>query len=392
MTEAARRRRKNFPAMDYALWIRQTIDRLRKQPKDAWGLFDSAVPEPEGLLRETIARAFSDPVSSRYTSAFVNGNPYTVAALARRYDVPRDWIISTTGATEGLHIVYRALLEAGDHVLIETPRFELFDSLARTNQFRVDHFPRRAPGFEIDMEAFEAALRPETRMVVVSDLHNPSSEPLPRRQLEQLARLAEARGFWLVVDEVYRDYMPADRRPEIAARLSPNVISVNSLTKIYGLSTVRCGWLIASGKTLSALRTFNDRYAFGVSKLGHAVAALILEDPAPFDVYVRQLVDGARPVIQRYYDLWRTEGLIEGQLPEHGCISFPRLVGIDDTHAFSDWLTQHYDVIVAPGELFAMPGHVRIGHAQPADRLEKGLALFTDGLQAYRTGLARKAI
>ncbi|MEA1941139.1 MAG: pyridoxal phosphate-dependent aminotransferase [Pseudomonadota bacterium] len=378
--------------MDYALWIRQTIDRLRRQPRDAWALFDSSVPEPETLLSETIDNAFGHDITSRYTSAFVNGNPYAVAALARRYDVPRDRIISTTGATEGLHTVYRALLEAGDHVLIETPHFELFDSLAHSNGLAVDHFPRRAPDFAIDMDAFEAALTPRTRMVVVSDLHNPSSEPLPPEQLERLTQLADQRGFWLVVDEVYRDYGPAATRTSVAATRSPNVITISSLTKIYGLSSVRCGWIIASGDTLASLRAFNDRYAFGVSKLGHAVAALVLENPEPFDAYVRDLIEQARPVIARYYDLWQAEKLVEGRLPAHGCISFPRLVGIEDTHAFSDWLMTHCDVIVAPGELFGMPGHVRIGHAQPADRLEAGLSLLTHGLRDYRARQVREAI
>lgn len=378
--------------MDYALWIRQTIDRLRRQPKEAWALFDSAVPEPEDLLKDVISRAFGETTSARYTSAFVNGNPYTLAALARRYDVPRNWIISTTGATEGLHTVYRALLEPGDDVLIETPHFELFDSLALSSGYAVNHFPRRAPAYEIDMEALEAALTPQTRMVVISDLHNPSSEPLPRSQLERLAELAEIHDFWLVVDEVYRDYRPAPARADVAAKLSSKVISISSLTKIYGLSSVRCGWMIASGDTLESLRAFNDRYAFGVSKLGHAVAALILEDSAPFDAYVHQLVEQARPVISRYYALWASEGLVEGRLPDHGCISFPRLTGIADTHAFSDWLMEEYDVVVAPGELFAQPGHVRIGHAQPADRLEQGLSRLTEGLRAYHAQAARRAI
>ena len=85
--------------MDYASWIRSMIDRLSREPRDALALFDSAVPEPKALVQELVSEAFREPLTSRYASAFIGGNPYTVAALARRYDVAREAIICTTGAT-----------------------------------------------------------------------------------------------------------------------------------------------------------------------------------------------------------------------------------------------------------------------------------------------------
>ncbi len=368
------------------------IERLAKEPREAWALFDSAVPEPKSLVRELVSDAFRDPVTSRYTSAFIGGNPYTVSALARRYDVPRDWIISTTGATEGLHTVYRALLEPGDHVLVETPRFELFDSLAANNHLNVDHFQRPAPEFALDLAGLETALTPKTRMVVVSDLHNPSSHPIPPDQLDALAALAEARDFWVVVDEVYRDYGPMRSRQDIGAKRSHRFISISSLTKIYGLSTLRCGWIIASEDALKRLRAHTDHFSFGVSKLGHAVAALVLENSASFDAYVQRLSEAARPVMTRHCDLWRQEGWVESALPDHGCVAFLKLNEIEDTQAFSTWLMEHSNVIVAPGELFGQPGYVRLGYVQDPAQLEEGLTRFTEGLQAYRQARIRKVV
>ena len=378
--------------MDYAWWIRRMLDRLSKEPRDALALFDSAVPEPKALLQELISGAFSDPLTSRYASAFISGNPYTVSALAQRYDVARNRIICTTGATEGLHTVYRALLEPGDHVLVETPRFELFDSLASANHLQVDHFPRIAPRFELDLEALEAALTPRTRMIVISDLHNPSSQPVPDAQFDALARLAEAKGLWVVVDEVYRDYGPVEDRHSISAKRSDRFITISSLTKIYGLSTLRCGWIIASGDTLETLRHYNDHLAFGVSKLGHAMAALVLEQSERFDAYVQGLSDAARPVMERHLKQWRDAGWVEGEMPPCGCVAFLKLNDIDDTHAFSDWLMAHNNVIVAPGELFGQAGHVRLGFMQDPAQLEDALSRFGEGLQLYRETRLRKVV
>lgn len=378
--------------MDYASWIRSMIDRLSREPRDALALFDSAVPEPKALVQELVSEAFREPLTSRYASAFIGGNPYTVAALARRYDVAREAIICTTGATEGLHTVYRALLEPGDHVLVETPRFELFDSLASANHLQVSHFSRLAPRFTLDLEALENALTPKTRMIVISDLHNPSSHPVPEAQLDALARLAEAKGLWVVVDEVYRDYGPLRNRTSISAKRSERFITISSLTKIYGLSTLRCGWIIASGEALRTLRHYNDHYAFGVSKLGHAMAALVLERSDRFDAYVQGLSVAARPVMDHHLGRWRDAGWVEGERPEHGCVAFLKLSDIEDTHAFSDWLMAHNNVIVAPGELFGQAGHVRLGFMQDPAQLEDALTRFGEGLELYRETRLRKVV
>jgi aspartate/methionine/tyrosine aminotransferase len=378
--------------MDYASWIRRMIDRLSKEPRDALALFDSAVPEPKALLRELISGAFAEPVTSRYASAFIGGNPYTVSALSRRYDVPREQIVCTTGATEGLHTVYSALLEPGDHVLVETPRFELFDSLASAGHLKVDHVHRTAPRYELDLDALKAAITGRTRMIVISDLHNPSSHPIPDAQLDALARLAEARKIWVVVDEVYRDYGPLNGRTQISAKRSDRFITISSLTKIYGLSTLRCGWIIASGPALETLRHYSDHFAFGVSKLGHAMAALVLENADRFDRYVQDLSDAARPIMERHLARWREAGWVEGELPAHGCVAFLKLNDIDDTHAFSDWLMAHNTVIVAPGELFGLAGHVRLGFVQDPAQLEEALTRFGQGLEHYRQTRLRQAV
>jgi aspartate/methionine/tyrosine aminotransferase len=167
-------------------------------------------------------------------------------------------------------------------------------------------------------------------------------------------------------------------------RLSHNFIGISSLTKIYGLSTLRCGWIVAHPDVLAPVRAFSEQFEFGVSKLSHAVAAMILEDSAAFDANTERVLAAARPVIERFYSEWRSDGLIEGELPEYGCISFPRLTGIDDTQTFSAWLADRSGVIVAPGEFFGAPGHVRIGHAHPPDDLECGLSRLSDGLRAWR--------
>ena len=365
----------------YAQWVRRAIRHARSDGGDILPLFDSSVEEPVELLRDLVEDAFRAPITSKYQSVFVGGNPFVVDAIAERYDVAASRILPTTGATTGLSLIYRTYLKPGDHVLVETPGFDLFGDIGRSMGAQVDQFTRAGPDYDVDEFEIARRITPRTRLIVLSDLHNPSGMLLRPDVIARIARTAADRGVRVVVDEVYGDYAADGARPKTAAQLSPNIIAVSSLTKIYGLSTLRCGWIIAEEETLDPIRRVSDHFEFGISKLSHAVAALVLEKRAAFDLYAQAVLAKARPIIERHFAEWQAAGLVEGKLPDYGCIFFPKLVGIVDTIAFSEQLADRYGVIVAPGEFFGSAGHVRIGFAHAPDSLESGLARFAQGLR-----------
>ena len=108
--------------------------------------------------------------------------------------------------------------------------------MVRTYERRADE------GFRVDPERVAAAVTPRTRLIVVTNLHNPSGVRTPDATLLELAKIAEARGAYLLVDEVYApfDDLPEDGVFRTSARkLGPNVLAVSSLTKCYGLAPRR---------------------------------------------------------------------------------------------------------------------------------------------------------
>lgn len=371
-------------APTYSHWLRKAIAHAQAGQGLLVSLFESSVTEPVDLLAPLVASSFAEPVTTRYESAFSNGNPFVVQALARQYGVGEKQIVSTTGATGALSLIYRALLRPGDRVLVENPGFDLFGIIAECSNFAVDRFERTGPHFAIDPDAVEQAIRPETRIVVVSNLHNPSGFAIPEDTLRALGAMAERRDVTIIVDEVYAPYAGPALRPAVATGFSPRLLSVNSLTKIYGLSTLRCGWIVGDEAVMKPIRDLSLEVEFSISKLSHAVAALVLEAPEPYLARTAAIIAKARPVIESYHQYWHDEGLVEGELPEYGCIAFPRLRGIDDTKHFSEWLAQRGGVVVAPGEYFGTPGHVRIGFGMEPARLDYGLQALTDGMTAYR--------
>lgn len=379
-----------FAAESYAQWVARTIRKARSSGSGIVTLFDSSVPEPKELLRQVIVEGFGEAITPRYVTTFGGGNRFVIEILAKRYAVRPADVLCTTGATGAVAMLCRTLLAPGDEALIEAPGFDLFTALAEDSGATTAYFERPAPLFDIDLADIERRLRPNTRLIILSNLHNPSGMPVSHQALKDLAVIAERRGIHVIVDEVYGDYADAATRPCPACAISPAFISVSSFTKIWGLSTLRCGWIVAAPDVMARVRDRSERLEFGLSNLAHATAALVFEHSDRFDSYTQGTVREARPIMQRCFDEWQAEGLVEGILPDFGCIFFPRLIGIDDTAPFSDWLAARASVIVAPGGFFGAPDHIRIGHAQRIEDLERGLLALGQGLRDYRSLSARE--
>ncbi|RXZ65577.1 pyridoxal phosphate-dependent aminotransferase [Pelagerythrobacter rhizovicinus] len=368
----------------YSQWVRDVIRKVRSERNLLISLFESSVPEPADLLHEVIREAFGETVTTRYASAFAGGNPYVIDQLAARYGVERERVLCTTGATGALSLLYRALLAPGERILAESPGFDIFDTVARSLNKPIDRFLRRGDGFTIDPDEVERAMTPQTRLILLSNLHNPSGMAIAPEVLAAIARMAEERGALVVVDEVYGEYAGDAFTPAASGNASPALVSVSSLTKIWGLSTLRCGWIVAHPSVIEPVRALNREVEFGISNLAHAVAALVLEQRDRFERYREGMLQQARPIIESYHAHWLAEGLMAGRLPPHGCIAFPRAIGIDDTEHFSEWLADRCGVVVVPGEHFGAPGHIRIGFAHAPADVDYGLQALTDGLKHYR--------
>lgn len=354
----------------YSNWVREVMRAVAPEP-DASVLFDSTIREPTELLAGVARRAFDGGVTDRFESVFAGGNPFVVEAVAARYGVSRESVICTTGATSAMAMAIRAYVAPGDHVIVESPCFDLLPGLAREAGARVDFLPRRAPDFRIDVAELAELIRPETKLVLLTHLHNPSGAALDHATLSELASLATRTGVPILIDEVYADF--AGPGPA-AAVLSPDIISVGSLAKAQGLFALKCGWAIASPTRVQQMLAASSLGDLDLSKLSHAVAALVLEDMRPFDDHWRTTLEATRPIVERHVQAMVEDGLLVGAVPPAGCMCFPQVVGASDTRALADWLWREHKIVVAPGEFFGLAGHIRIGFGGGAEALDRGLS------------------
>jgi aspartate/methionine/tyrosine aminotransferase len=187
----------------------------------------------------------------------------------------------------------------------------------------------------------------------------------------------------LICSEVYLEFVPpAERRS--AVHLAPNVASIGSLTKAYGLGGLRLGW-VALGEGLAADRARIEDAAFLVyvdpptPVLRLATRAVERLD-ALREPYLR-LARESKPILLRW--LAETDG-VEAAPPAAGLICFPRIEGVRDTLALHEYLVREHDVGVVPGEYFGAGGHVRVGYALEPHRLREALERLAAGINAFR--------
>src|SRR6202012_2700224 len=123
------------------------------------------------------------------------------------YGVAPEQVIGATGATSALALVLKALVSPGDNVIIERPRFDLLPMLAQDAGATVTDLPRRAPDYRVDPTELEALIRPDTRLVILTQLHNPTGAATDAETLQALAAVARKTGVPILVDEVYADFV-----------------------------------------------------------------------------------------------------------------------------------------------------------------------------------------
>jgi aspartate/methionine/tyrosine aminotransferase len=379
-----------FDAEDYTTWCRQLY---RHVPRDgsAHILFDSTISEPTELLRGAVARTFGVTVSDRFVSVFGQGNTYLIDALAKRYGVGPDQVVCATGATNAISMALRVLPPERRRVLVETPRLDLLHHLPSALGLDIVEFTRRAPAFDVDPDDIEREMKGDVGMIVLTNPHNPSGAILSGDRLKDIAEIAARAGVLVLVDEVYSE-LAVDGGFIGAVQIAPNMISLNSLSKSYGLFSLRCGWILAEPQIARRIEAANARTEFGASKLTHAIAAHVLEEIEPFDAYWRSVLAANRPILDRHVASMKRDGLIDGDAPSTGCMYFPRLLSAADTSALARAIWEEHQVLVAPGEYFGCPGHVRLGFGAADQRLDAGLAHLHEALRAKARGAARGSV
>lgn len=309
-----------------------------------------------------------------------------VEAIAARYDVTGERICTAPGTSGANFIVMAALLRPGDEALIESPTYDPLLGIADMLGARVRRFERRFENdYAPDPDEIGAALTEDTRLVVLSNLHNPTGVPVSEQTLREIGARAAAVGAQVLIDEVYRETAFA-QDTEPAATLDDTFVSTNSLTKAWGLSGLRTGWAIATPEIAEAMRRARDVVDAVGSFPSDTLACLAFDQMERLGERSRSILGPNSTALARVLNDAAREGIVDWVRPPDGApIAFPRLVGTDDAGRFVKWAFDEYRVGVVPGRFFECPAHFRVAVGGDPARVGPALEQLSDALHAWST-------
>lgn len=306
-----------------------------------------------------------------------DGYPPLLEAIGARYGVEAERVVPAAGTSGANFLAFAALLEPGDEALVERPAYEPILAALQALGVRVRRFERRwENGWRQDPDDLRAALAGgRVRLVVLTNPHNPTGVLLDRAGMAEIARLAERAGALLLVDEVYRDIWSEDAPPS-HVHLGPHVLATNSLTKSWGLSGLRCGWVLCGTRELAdRLRLARDFMEAAGSLPGDGLALAAFRQLDRLEARARALLDPNLELVRTF--LAGHAEWLDCVLPQRALMAFPRLRQEEDSQPLHDWLRTRETSIV-PGRFFDHPGFFRLGFAVRTEDVAAGLGHLAD--------------
>ena len=358
------------PRLEHLAWSKSQQGRWRQE------LSNSAIAAPDleslGLPHRAGAPAAASVL------------PELERALGARWGAPGGRVLVTAGASEANACVLAGLLEPGAEVLVESPGYEPHRAVPSYFGLRVRTFARRRDrGYGRVCEAVEAALGPATRLVLLTDPHNPSGVALEDADAAALTALAERHGLRLLCDETFRD---ASERPQgTRSALSDRWVATSTLTKSYGLGSLRIGWVSGSAAVLG--RCAEAQNALSVEPAVPSLALALALAP-----HLDALRERALAILATNRARWRAlvaAGLpCDASVPSQATTTFVHFPGSAAGDAFAAFACERFELLLAPGRFFGEPRGVRVALGGEPARCAAALDTFQNAVCAFLIGRA----
>src|ERR1041384_194350 len=229
-----------------------------------------------------------------------------ILSIAARYRVASESIVTAAGTTFANPLAMAALINPGDEVLFEHPAYEPMLAAALYLGANVRRFPRRfddgfMPG------GLESLVTPKTRLIVLTNLHNPSGVLIEEAELKQIGEIARRVGARVLVDEVYMETLFEDA-PRTSFHLGNEFVVTSSLTKAFGLSGLRCGWIFAEPELAKRMWLLNDLFASTPVHSGERLSVVAMQQLGEIGARAKALLDRNRKLLNEFLDTREERG------------------------------------------------------------------------------------
>jgi aspartate/methionine/tyrosine aminotransferase len=282
-----------------------------------------------------------------------NGTQALRAAIAGTYAglAPED-VLAFAGAEEGIFCAMHALLDKDSHAVIVTPNYQSSESLPLSICATTGVALRENENWALDIDELHVALRPYTKLVLINFPHNPTGKVIDRASFDAVVQLCRERGIYLFSDEVYRGL---ERRPDLqlpqAAEVYERALSLNVMSKAYGLPGLRVGWIACQDRALlSRMEHIKHYLSICNARPSEHLAVIALKARERILARNLALIDSNLASVNAFFDEFAE--LFDWRVPDGGCVGFPRYKGKDGVDTFCKRLAEEIGVVLLPSSIY----------------------------------------
>ncbi len=316
-----------------------------------------------------------------------SGIPELREVIAQNYkNVGANNILVTTGACLALFIVNATLLNDGDRILVINPNYATNIEVPKSLGFNIDLFTLTfEEKFTIDVDKLESMVKPSTRLISITYPHNPTGAMIDENTLRAIIEIAEKHDSHLLVDETYRELTMGKLLPQ-AASLSDRTVSVESVSKAFGIPGIRIGWLATQSAELKEkFLAAKEQVCICSSVVDEEIALRVLKRQ---EETLKEIKEYNKKAFGIICDWFENQNDVEWIKPKGGVVCFPRIkpnIKLD-IEKFYSILNDKYGTYVGPGRWFGHDDrYFRIGYAWPLEQeLKDGLQSITKSIEASK--------
>ncbi|KYC45073.1 MAG: Aspartate aminotransferase [Candidatus Methanofastidiosum methylothiophilum] len=282
------------------------------------------------------------------------GSEYLREEISSLYsNVSSEEIVILSGAAEGIFVIMNALLEKGDHVIVQWPCYQPLYEIPAAIGCQVTKWEMEENSkWELDLDFFRDNIKNNTKMVIINNPHNPTGYLFSTEFVTQLVNIAKEKNIWIFSDEVYRfsEYDEKNRTSAISD-IYDKGISLGAMSKVFGLGGLRIGWAsIKDKEVMRKVISFKDYTTICCSSTSEMISALAIRNR-------NQIIKRNMHIIKANLDLLddffkKYNHLLEWVRPKATAIGFPKIKFDMDIKDFSNDLLEKKGVLILPGYVF----------------------------------------
>lgn len=357
------------PRVDLFDWL------LQNSPKASYNF---AFSEIHGLSIEEYQKltSFTLPGNFDLGSNAHYGASELKDTLSSMYRCKSENIVTTTGASEANFLVFSSLLSRGDDFIVEQPGYQPMWLTPEMLGARCISWQRRFEDkFYVDVKALETLFTKKTRLVVMTNLHNPSGVLTDQKTIKILAEIAENHGAYVLIDEIFLDGSFA---PQPSSFGTPNVIVTSSTTKIYGLGGLHTGWIAAPKEVAAQCQRVKAHTTAAASFISEIMAAHLLRTAR--EDLIKRYQKRAKTNLAILKRWMHHHDVLEWVEPDGGIVCFPKYSIDIPSITLCRYLFETQKILLNPGAFFNLEGHLRLSYGCKEETLRNGLEALETGL------------